>query len=741
MARAMEIATPLGEDVLLFHGMHAREELSRVSEFQIDLLSDRVDINADELLGQSITVRLELPDEGERFFNGFVTRFSQSGTYGRYYRYLATVRPWLWFLSRTADCRIFQEMTVPDILKEVFADHATADFVFELTGAYRTWTYCVQYRETDLNFVSRLLEHEGIYYYFRHTDGHNTLVLTDSSSMHVAAPGYETLPFIPPGQLVRPDDEHVSAWEFAREVQPGVYVHDDYDLTRPSVELQTQKVLSRAYQPSDYEIYDYPGGYLQQLDGDVSAGVRIDELGSQFETADGTTNARGLTVGCTLELDRHPRDDQNREYLVLATSYDLEFGEYEGMPTSSAAGCQCSFVAMSTAQQFRPRRVTPKPFVQGPQTAVVVGPAGDEIYTDEFGRVKVQFHWDRLGTKDENSSCWIRVSHPWAGKGWGSVATPRIGQEVIVDFLEGDPDRPIITGRVYNAEQTPPFGFPAGAVVSGIKSQTHKGSGYNEISADDTAGQERITIHGQYDMNTTVQHDQTDAINNNRTTTIAVDDAETVGSNQTITVGADQSETIGSNQIISVGADQTVTIAANQTESVGSNQSVSVGSSKTETISVAKALSIGAAYQVSVGGAMNETVGAAKAEEIGGAKIVAVGGISSESVGGAKSVSAGGKISETAGGSFSAAAGTSLSLAAGGDLTASSKAKVGVNAASQLVLKCGGASITLKSGGQIVIKGTDITIKGSNASVKASGKVSVNGSGGVKLKGPSIGEN
>ena len=262
MPRAMEITTPLGEDVLLFHGMHAREEMSRVYEYQLDLLSAKADIAVDDILGKNVTVTLELPDEKARYFNGFVTRFSQNGKYGRYHRYQAVVRPWLWFLSRTADCRIFQEMTVPEILKKVFADHTTADFKVELTGSYRQCVYCVQYRETDLNFVCRLMEHEGIYFYFRHTKGHNTLVLTDSSSMHVPAPGYDTLPFIAPGQFVRPDVEHVTSWEYTREIQPGVYVHDDYDLERPSVELKTKKVLPRTYQPSDYEVYDFPGFYI-----------------------------------------------------------------------------------------------------------------------------------------------------------------------------------------------------------------------------------------------------------------------------------------------------------------------------------------------------------------------------------------------------------------------------------------------------------------------------------------------
>jgi len=487
-------------------------------------------------------------------------------------------------------------------------------------------------------------------------------------------------------------------------------------------------VLSRGYTPSDYEIYDYPGTYMETADGEHTAAVRIDEFGSQFETASAASNARGVAVGSSLVMERHPRDDQNREHLVLATSYDLEFGEYEGMPHSEAAGCRCTFTAMSTDQQFRPKRTTPKPFVQGPQTAVVVGPSGDEIYTDEFGRVKVQFHWDRLGKKDENSSCWMRVSHPWAGKGWGAVSTPRIGQEVIVDFLEGDPDQPIVTGRVYNAEQAPPFGFPAGAVVSGIKSDTHKGAGYNEMAFDDTAGNELIRIHGQYDMDTTVEHDQRSTIHNNRTDRVDVDDAESVGNNQACDVGVDRTRTVGSNESVTVGANRTKAIGANETVTVGSNHSETIGANATQTVAIAKAesigaakaLSIGAAYQVSVGAAMNETIGGLKAEEIGAMKSVNVGASSSENIGTNKSVSAGGDISTTAGGGRSASIGKDDVLTVAKNLT--------MNAGDAVTIATGKASISMKKDGTIVIKGKDITIEGSGAiNVKASKDIVMKG--------------
>jgi type VI secretion system secreted protein VgrG len=514
----MEIVTPLGGDELLFHGMQGQEEMSRPFEYCVDLLSPRHDIDMDEILGQNVSIRLALSDDRTRCFNGCVTRFSQRDCYGRYVRYFAVVRPWLWLLTRTADCRIFQDMTVPEILKAVFADHPTADFQSELTGSYRKRTYCVQYRETDFNFVSRLLEEEGISYYFRHTDGHHTLVLADSYSGHQPFPGYESLPFAAGGRLVRPDVETVGRWDFSREIQPGIYVHDDYDLERPSVELRTQKASRGSYASSDYEIYDYPGCYVQQADGEQYAAVRIDELASQYESASGATNARGLSVGHLFALEDHPRADQNREYLVRAATYDLRFSDYEALPAEDpTTDYRCAFVAMSSEQQFRPKRLTPKPFVQGPQTAVVVGPPGEEIYTDDYGRVKIQFHWDRYGKQDQNSSCWVRVSQMWAGRSWGAVSTPRIGHEVIVDFLEGDPDQPIIIGSVHNAENQPPHK----GVVSGLKSNTHKGTGSSQLTMDDTAGQEKVTIHAQHDMDTAVENNQTvTVVSGNRAMTI-----------------------------------------------------------------------------------------------------------------------------------------------------------------------------------------------------------------------------
>jgi len=693
----MSISTPLGDGVLLFHGMHAREELGRLSDFEVTLLSEQPDVDLDAILGKNVTVHLTLPDDSARHFNGYVTRFSQRGRLGRYHRYQARVSSWLWFLTRTADCRIFQDMTIPDILKLVFDDHETTDVAFELTASYHKWTYCVQYRETDFNFISRLMEQAGIYYYFRHADGKHTLVLTDSTAKHVPAPGYESLIFIPPGQIVRPEFEHVSSWELSREVQPGVFVHDDYDLERPSVELRTKKVLSRGYSPSDYEVYDYPGRYIQTADGEQYAGVRIDEFGAQFELAQAWTNARGVSVGSLFTLEQCPRDDQNREHLIVASSFDLEFSGYEGLPENLGSEYRCTFTAMPSSQQFRSRRLTPKPFVQGPQTAVVVGPGGEEIFTDKYGRVKVQFHWDRRGRKDENSSCWMRVSHPWAGKNWGAVATPRIGQEVIVDFLEGDPDQPIITGRVYNAEQMPPYDLPANKTQTGIKSRSSLGGGpanFNEIRFEDKKGEEQLFIHAEKNQDIEVENDETHWVGHDRTKTIDHDETTHVKHDRTETVDNDETITIHGNRTETVDKNETITIGKNRSESVGENETISVGKDQA----------------ISIGGNRSLSVGKDESLDVTGNRTDAVGKDESITVGKNRQVS----VKEND------------SLKVGKNLL--------LDAGDQITLKTGSASIVMKKDGTITIKGKDITLSGS-------GKINVKASSDVVIKGSKVTQN
>ncbi len=510
---------PLPPADLLFESMSVEAGLGRIGEMRLHLLSLKPDLAPDDLLGQPVRVELVLRDGSLRHWSGHCIRFGLGKPSGRHYGYDMTVRPWPWFLTRTSDCRIFQDLSVPDIVRQVLADHAVAKTDFRLFRSYAPRGYCVQYRESDFDFIARLLEQEGISWFFQHDAGGATLVLVDAAGAHDPAPGAERIAYYDvPGQAP-PDVDCLWDWSFSHGVRTGRIALTDYDFERPSASLRVSRERSRSHEQADLERFDYPGLYRVTGDGEQYADNRLDEQQARHAGARGTTSAQSLAEGCRFTLERHPRDDQNTDYLVTAIRTRLHLDAYE---SGSTGGTELSsqIEVIPHAQQFRPPRLTPKPFVQGPQTAVVVGPAGEEIHTDKYGRVKVQFHWDRYGQKDERSSCWIRVSHPWAGKNWGAVSIPRIGQEVVVSFLEGDPDQPLITGRVYNAEQMPPYGLPAGAVVSGIKSNTHKGRGYNEFSMDDTAGKEKITVHAQYDMNTTVEHDQTNTVHNTFTETI-----------------------------------------------------------------------------------------------------------------------------------------------------------------------------------------------------------------------------
>ena len=455
--RQIAIDTPLCDDKVLLKSVSINEQMGRLFQMEAELISETPDIEFDDIVGKNVTIRLNLVGKGKvRYFNGFVSRFVQGEDSGGYAHYRATIVPWLWFLTRTADCRIFQDMTVPEIVQKVFSDHGFNDFKDSISGSHRKLEYCVQYRETDFNFVSRLMEMEGIYYFFEHENGKHTLVMADSANAHSTFPDYDKILFRPEGQAGSPAGD-INQWVLAKEVQSGAYALNDFDFEKPKKDLQTKSNKTRSHAGAEFEIYDYPGDYIEHADGESYAKLRIEELQAQHEVLQGEGIARGLCNGCKFKLDEHPRDDQNREYLITAAAYHLDAGEFEAASSSKGDFFSCHFTAIPTAEVFRMPRITPKPLIQGPQTAIVVGKAGEEIWTDKYGWVKVQFHWDRYGKANETSSCWVRVAQSWAGKKWGSIYIPRIGQEVIIEFLEGDPDRPIVTGRVYNGLSMPPY--------------------------------------------------------------------------------------------------------------------------------------------------------------------------------------------------------------------------------------------------------------------------------------------
>ena len=562
--RPIAIGTPLGDDVLLLQSFSMSEQIGRLSAMSLELLSEDHAIDFDDIVGQNVTVRIETSPGSTRFFNGTVSTFAQRLRMGRLARYEATVVPWPWLLSRTSDCRIFQEMKVPDIIKATFRDHGFADFDDRLKGSYRQWEYCVQYRETDLNFVSRLMEQEGIYYFFEHENGKHTLILADSPSAHKPFPGYAEVSYRPAHQGTS-DVEHVHDWVVEKRVASGAFALNDFDFKNPSKALLTESRITRSYLGAEFQMFDHPGEYTEFGHGEQYARLRIQELHSQHEVVRGQGDVRGIAAGCTFTLADHPRADQCREYLVTSSTVTGQVDEYDSVGNASGRGplCLCSFTGIPASEPFRTTRITPKPVVEGPQTGIVVGKAGEEIYTDEHGRVKVHFHWDRRSKVNETSSCWIRVSQPCAGKKWGVIFIPRIGQEVIVEFLEGDPDRPIITGRVYNGAAMPPYGLPGEKTKSTIKTNSSKGGGgFNEIRFEDKKGKEQIFIHAQMDEDIRVQNKCREGIGNERHMIVAKgaqgatgDQLEKVEGDKHLTVEGDQNEKITGTVSLETGGD------------------------------------------------------------------------------------------------------------------------------------------------------------------------------------------
>ena len=632
--RAVSLETPLGDDVLLFRQMTATEELGRPFELRIQALSEDFNIVLEDLLGERIAVRMESdpPTDPPRWFNGFVSSFSFVGDAGGLAAYDIVARPWFWLLTRNADCRIFQEKTVPEIIMEVFGDRGFGgEYDNGLTRTYRTWEFCVQYRETDFNFCSRLMEEEGIYYYFTHEEDKHTMKLADALASHgPPSDPYAEVPFFPPGDFGQRERDHVYSLKLRKTMQPGKVTVDDFDFKQPTLSLLRSATTPSEHAYGEFEVYEYPGGYVVPADGQVYADVRNQEYQANHERVTMVANLRGMQTGAIFTLTDYLRNDQNREYLIVGTRHELQSGQYE----TGGDGEEVFVCTMDTLESqiaFQSERTTTKPGIQGPQTATVVGPAGDEIYPDEFGRVKVQFHWDRYGQSDQNSSCWIRVSQPWAGKNWGSVSIPRIGQEVIIDFLEGDPDQPIITGRVYNGDNKPPYALPASGMVSGLKSNsTPGGGGYNEMSMNDTKGSEAITIHAQYDMATTVEHDDNQTVHNNRASTVDVDETAQVGGNQSGSVAGDRSLTVGGNQTtaisgnldMNVGGTHDQTVTGNESLSVGGNQESSVSGTQKISVSATAELTVGATYKISANAPIEIKSAAMITLEAGGSKIV-----------------------------------------------------------------------------------------------------------------------
>lgn len=730
--RRMAITTPLGEDVLLLRSLTGSESISRLFEYHLDLLSEDDAIAFDAVVGKPVNVRIVLADGSARHWNGIVSRFSQGGSDGGVTSYHAEMVPWLWFCTRTADCRIFQRKTVPDIVKQIFADLKLDQFELRLVRLYAPRDYCVQYRESDFNFVSRLMEEEGIFYFFEHGESSHKLIVADDCSAHKPCPAQEKAHY----QLNEGgwrEEDLVHEWRSERSMQPGKWAQTDYNFENPSTDLMVTVDGSNSY-----EIYDYPGEYAKRAEGDSLVKIRLQEETAAGLVVQGGSKCRAFQSGFVFDLEDHYRSDLNGKYLLTSVQHRAsQGGDYETTARNGAEpelSYTNSFTCIPAAVPYRPTRVTQRPRMQGCQTAVVVGPAGEEIYTDQYGRVKVQFHWDREGKRNENSSCWVRVSHPWAGKGWGAVSIPRIGQEVVVDFLEGDPDQPLIVGRVYNAECMPPYGLPGGAVVSGIKSDSTKGGGgYNEIALDDTKGKELMRVHAQYDKDKVVEHDERVNVKNDRT--------ENVGHDESIVIGHDKGEIVKHDRALLVEHDKServnnnksIVVEGDHTERISGGMVVTIAQTLTESVLINYAETVGGAMELTVGGALAISVGAAMAETVGGAKAETIGGVKAETIGGNKSLTVGKNLTETIKQSRVTKIDKDLEekilgkhneeVAKEYRLTAK---KVQIVAEDEVHLKAGGAELILKKNGDIQLKGKKINIKGSGDVVIKGSKIKEN---------------
>jgi len=568
--RPIRVDTILPTDELLLDGFHGVEGVSMPFAFHVDLLSEKADIDTRALLRSPmlLTIAMPDPDAEPRRIHGCVRRFVQLGQTDDLTIYHAEVVPWLWFLSLSQDCRIFQNMTPLEIVEQVFKDHGYSDFEIRCKKKPAKREFTVQYRESHLNFVSRLLEEEGIFYFFEHDAEKHQLILADHNGAAT-----NTLPAKRFHRQRVQEEDVVLELEREHTLHTGVITLRDYDYLQPALTLENTL-------PGEYpeEVYDYPGLYTKLEDGDRYARLQLEAQEATHQTLRGSSNCRDLVSGHAFDLTEHYRPDINDSYLLLRVQHFMKGADYRS--GESSIDYHNDFLSIPVARPYRPLRRTPKPMIHGTQTALVVGPAGEEVHTDKHARVKIQFYWDRKGEKNEKSSCWVRVATPWGGKGWGNVTIPRIENEVVVAFLEGDPDRPLIIGSVYNADQAPPFTLPGSGIQMGMKSRSSPGGGgHNEITATDTKGKEKMTIHAQYDMSTTVLHDDTQSIKNNRTITVDGTHTETIQKDVTITENAKHTQTIKNDMTVSVTAGKQSTTVKNDIDATSQSGHVHIKAS------------------------------------------------------------------------------------------------------------------------------------------------------------------
>ncbi|HEY0544267.1 MAG TPA: type VI secretion system tip protein TssI/VgrG [Pyrinomonadaceae bacterium] len=546
----LTVTTPLGENKLLLKAINGEEQISSLFHFQLEMVSEDQKLNFNSIVGKNVTVALLLNDGSKRYINGIVGRFKQEDSNVRLTTYYADIYPWLWMLTKTRDCRIFQNKSVPQIIKSVFDELEFKDYRDSLQDTYPSLDYCVQYDESAFNFVSRLMEDAGIFYFFEHEDDKHTLVLGDDADAHKPCPGLKEARYRQ-SSVPHTDDHVITRCSIEEQVVTGKFALDDFNFETPSTDL----MIEASGEGGKMRIYEYPGGFLKKGDGEARARLRLEACEQPGKTLRGEGHVRAFIAGFKFDLKNHYRADANQAYVLRSVSI-----------AATQEGYTNSFEAFPADVPFRPQRATPKPMIVGTQTAIVVGKSGEEIWTDKYGRIKVQFHWDQLGKNDENSSCWIRVNYGWAGKQWGGIFLPRIGQEVIVSYLEGDPDRPLVTGAVYNAQQVVPYTLPAEQTKSTIKSNTSKGGqGFNEIRLEDKKDSEEMYFHAQKDQLIKVLNNRTKEVDKNEKNTIKGTRDQTVTGDETHTDQANFTHKVTGNYVLNVTGNLTIDVKGSVT--------------------------------------------------------------------------------------------------------------------------------------------------------------------------------
>ena len=609
--RRLNLVTTLGEDTLLLTAFTGGEEMSRLFHYQLDLISDDPNIKPQDIVGTPVGWSAERGDNSRRHWQGYVSTLARGDVdqAGRR-NYRVEVVPWLWFLTQTSDCKIFQDKKLPDIIDEVLRDFGFADYSTDFQLDHKKWEYCVQYCETDYNFLARLMEQEGMFYYFKHSDGAHKMVITDHKNGYYGLPESKVdLPINTGGRAI---NDHLTSWERSFQFHPGKYVQQDYNFTTPSTDLATDtSTITNLPQIKSFELYDYPGEYPDKSVGKVETKLRMEAAESRHEIVSATSLCRTFQVGGRFSVGKHPDASEKGAEVVITSIHHsgTEPMGYEGGASDGGFDYRNNFACIPASSVFRSARSTPKPIISGVQTAVITGPAGEEIYPDEYGRVKCQFHWDRYGQRDDKSSCWIRTSQGHSGAGFGGMYIPRIGEEVIVSFVEGDPDRPLITGRVYHAQNMPHYPLPDHKTRMTLRTNSTKGGdGFNELTFEDLKDEERLYMQAEKNMDTRVKNDSKERIYGNRHQIIGWEKDGDKGGSQNEMVYQDKHLNVKANQVEKIEGNYQLCVG-NGDASDGGSLDVVIEKQRTESIGAGNDRTVKEDEKVKIDGTLSETIG------------------------------------------------------------------------------------------------------------------------------------